>query len=404
MAKLGIDAVDVAGKRVLTRVDFNVPLNSDGVITDDRRIRAALPTMQNILDRGGKLILMSHLGRPGGGGYEARYSLAPVARALEGLLARAVKFPSGDCVDEATQAALGSMQPGEVLLLENLRFHSGETSGDAEFARQLARYGEVYCNDAFGTAHRAHASMVGVPQALTDAPCAAGFLMQAEIKYLAEAIADPKRPFVAILGGAKISDKLLAIENMLNVVDTLLIGGAMAYTFLAAMDRRVGNSLVEHDRLKDAARILEEAAERKGQMFLPVDHVCGKEISEQSPIQVFDDHIEGEWMGLDIGIHTMVQYAAKIAGAATVVWNGPMGVFETHPFDVGTRCVASAVAAATVNGATTIIGGGDSAAAVEQFGIANKFSHISTGGGASLKMLEGKALPGVEALTEVGDS
>ena len=400
MAKICIDAVDVSNKRILTRVDFNVPLDEYGKITDDRRMRAALPTIRSIIERGGKLILMSHLGRPDGTGYEERFSLAAVASALGQLLGQEVKFPRSDCLDEAAANAVKILQPGEIMLLENLRFHAGERMGEAEFAERLAAYADEYCNDAFGTAHRAHASMVGVPNALPNASCAAGFLMQAEVKYLADALADPKRPFVAILGGAKISDKLLAIENMLNVVDTLLIGGAMAYTFLAAMGRRVGTSLVDHDRLKDAERFLEEAAERKAQLFLPVDHVCGKEISEQTPIHVFDDHIEDDWMGLDIGIHTIVQYSAKIAGAAMIVWNGPMGVFETNPFDVGTRCIADSVAAATVHGATTIIGGGDSAAAVEQFGIAKRFSHVSTGGGACLKMLEGQALPGVDALTD----
>jgi len=400
MTKLAIDQVEIRGKRVLTRVDFNVPLDESGVITDDRRIRSAVPTIKNILDRGGMVVLMSHLGRPQGRGFEESFSLAPAAKRLCELLGREVKFPSGDCLDEASAEAVKSMQAGDVVLLENLRFHSEETKNDVEFAKRLASYGDVYCNDAFGTAHRAHASMVGVPAAMEDAACAAGFLMQQELKYLSEAIEDPKRPFVAILGGAKVGDKLPAIENLLRKVDTLLVGGAMAYTFLSAAERRVGRSLVDHEHMKDAKRILTEAAERSAQMFLPVDHVCGKELSEHTPIKCFDDHIEDGWMGLDIGIHTVVQFCAKISGAATIVWNGPVGAFETDPFDVGTRCVADAVAAATINGAVSIIGGGDSAAAVEKFGMANRFSHVSTGGGASLAILEGKALPGVEALTE----
>jgi len=401
MAKRGIEEVEVQGRRVLTRVDFNVPLDEGGVITDDRRIRAALPTIRSISERGGKVILMSHLGRPQGEGFEAGLSLAPAAKRLGELLGKEVLFPSQDCLDEVSAAAVNGMGDGDVLLLENLRFHEGEIRNDGEFAKRLASYGDEYCNDAFGTAHRAHGSMVGVPEMMEDGARAAGILMVKEIEYLSEAIENPKRPFVAILGGAKVSDKMLAIENLLNKVDTLLVGGAMAYTFLAAAERRVGNSLVEHDHIKDAKRILEEAAERSGQMFLPVDHVCGKELSEHTTIKCFDDHIEDGWMGLDIGIHTVVQFAAKISGAGTILWNGPVGAFETDPFDVGTRCVADAVAAATLNGAMTIIGGGDSAAAVEAFGIADRFSHVSTGGGASLAMLEGKKLPGVEVLTEV---
>jgi 3-phosphoglycerate kinase len=400
MAKLTIDQVDVSGKRVLTRVDFNVPINADGQITDDRRIRAALPTIKSIIDRGGKLILMSHLGRPEGTGYEKRFSLMPVAEALGALLGTEVKFPSLDCLDDVALNAAYGLANGEILLLENLRFYPDEVKNADPMAQRLATFGEVYCNDAFGTAHRAHASMVGVPNAMPNAPKAAGFLMRDEIKYLSETIENPERPFVGILGGAKVKDKIGAIENMLAKVDTLLIGGAMAYTFLAAMDRRVGKSLVENESLKAASRILEVAAERAGQLFFPIDHVCGTEVSEHTKIKVCDEHIEDGWMGLDIGVHTIVQYAAKISDARTIVWNGPMGVFETKPFDVGTRCISDAVAAATIGGATSVIGGGDSAAAVEYFGMADRFSHVSTGGGASLKMLEGQPLPGVEALND----
>ncbi len=403
MATLRIDQVDLSNLRVLTRVDFNVPLNADGGITDDRRLRAALPTLQCILEAGGKLILMSHLGRPKGDGFDQAHTLAPVARRLSELLNRPVAFPSQDCIDEETAKAVGSMKQGDVILLENLRFHEGEKKNDLEFAKRLAALADVYCNDAFGTAHRAHASMVGVPAAMPPAaPRVAGFLLEKEIKYLAETIASPNRPFVGILGGAKVTDKILAIENMLNVVDSLLIGGAMAYTFLAAKGLSIGTSLVQTEAIPEAKRLMDEASNRRGSLILPVDHVCSQEFKSGTPVKVCAPDIEDGWMGLDIGVMTIQLFSETILRARTIVWNGPVGVFEMHPFDVGTRCLADMVAAATVNGATSIIGGGDSAAAVEQFKMAEKFSHISTGGGASLQMLEGKALPGLDALSTDG--
>lgn len=400
MSKLSIEGVQVASRRVLTRVDFNVPQDSDGRITDDRRIRESLPTIRSIIDRRGRAILMSHLGRPSESGYEAKYSLRPAAEALSRLLGREVVFPSGDCIDAASAAAVAALKDGEVLLLENLRFHAGETANDAAFAARLASYGEVYCNDAFGTAHRAHASMVGVPRAMKNVPRAAGLLMLSEIRYFSEILENPPRPFVAVLGGAKVSDKLAAIRRLLDIVDDVLVGGAMAYTFLKVLGRRMGRSRIENDSLDDARAIIELAAARKADLFFPNDHVCGKEPSASTPIKVFEDHIEDGWMGLDIGPQTQRRFAQRIARARTVLWNGPVGVFEVGPFSVGTRAIADAVADATKRGATTIIGGGDSAAAVDSFGMSGHFSHVSTGGGASLTLLEGGPMPGLDALSD----
>ncbi|MCC6908750.1 MAG: phosphoglycerate kinase [Phycisphaerales bacterium] len=400
MSKLSIEDVDVAGRRVLTRVDFNVPLDDSGRITDDRRIRAALPTIQSIITRRGKVVLMSHLGRPAENGFEAKYSLEPAAEALSRMLGQPVGFPSQDCVDAAAAAAVESLGEGQVLLLENLRFHAGETENDAAFAAELAKYGQVYCNDAFGTAHRAHASIVAVPRAMGGARRAAGLLLLAEVKYLGDILDNPQRPFVAVLGGAKVSDKLGAIRRLLDVVDDVLVGGAMAYTFLEVLGRRMGKSRVEHDRLDDAKEIIELAAEKKADLFFPNDHVCGKEISDGTPIQVFEDHIEDGWIGLDIGPQTQHRYAERISKARTIIWNGPMGVFEVGPFSVGTKAIADAMAAATSKGATTVIGGGDSAAAVEALGMDDEFSHVSTGGGASLRLLEGRDMPGLDALDD----
>ena len=398
MSKLSIEHVDVAGRRVLTRVDFNVPLDKHGHITDDRRIRAALPTIQSIIKRRGKVILMSHLGRPAESGFESKYSLRPAAEALSKLLGRPVAFPSQDCIDGPAAAAVAALGEGQVMLLENLRFHPGESENHPDFAAKLAGYGEVYCNDAFGTAHRAHASIVGVPLAMKDAPHAAGLLMMAEVKYLADLLENPQRPFVAVLGGAKVSDKLGAIRRLLDVVDDVLVGGAMAYTFLEVLGRRMGKSRVERDCIEDAREIIELAAEKKAELFFPNDHVCGKEISAETPIQIFDDHIGDGWIGLDIGPKTRHRYAERLAKAKTIIWNGPMGVFEIGPFSVGTRAVADAMASATDKGATTVIGGGDSAAAVESFGMDGRFSHVSTGGGASLTLLEGGEMPGLDVL------
>ena len=401
MAKKTIADVEVAGKRVLMRVDFNVPLN-DGVITDDRRIRMALETIKSVSDRGGKLIVMSHLGRPRGDGPEPQLSLKPVADCLSLLLDQTVGFIDesvGPRVIERVQA----LQDGQVLLLENLRFHKEEKKGDEGFARDLADLADVYCNNAFGTCHRQDASMVAVPQAIgaNGGPKVAGFLVEKEIRYLSDAIRNPKRPFVAILGGAKVSDKIGAIENLLNQVDTILIGGAMAYTFMEAEGHAVGKSLVERDRVKAAAAIIAAAAKSSSKLIFPVDHVCGLELSSVTKTQVCEDAIPDGWMGLDIGPRSINLYAQKVADAGTIVWNGPLGAFETMPFDVGTKRVAEAVARATQDsGAVSIIGGGDSAAAVAEFKLDDKMTHISTGGGASLEMLEGKTFTSVELLDD----
>ncbi len=398
MSKKTIAQVDVAGRRVLVRVDFNVPIEG-GQITDDRRIRAALPTIRSVIDRGGRAILMSHLGRPEGTGYVPEESLKPCAERLSELLGRPVLFPSNDCVDERAAAAVAALRDGEVLLLENLRFHKGEKKGDAAFAAKLAAYGDVYVNDAFGTCHRPDASMVAVPLAMAGKPRVVGFLVEKEIRFLSEALAKPAKPFVVVLGGAKVSDKIGAIEHLLPRADTLLVGGAMAYTFLAALGRRVGDSRVENDRLNDARRMLEAAAKARCELVLPVDHVCSTQFSEDAgQIQVFEENIKDGFMGLDIGPKTQTRFGLALKKARTAVWNGPMGVFEWAPFAAGTRVVARAMADATAAGATTIVGGGDTAAAVEKFNLTSSFSHVSTGGGASLEMLEGRKFQSVELL------
>lgn len=399
MPKKTIEQVDVRSKRVLMRVDFNVPLDDSGKITDDRRIRQALPTIQSVLKRSGKLILMSHLGRPEGQGFDPSGSLKPVADRLRELLPGVkVCFPSNDCVDAAAAAAVSALKDGEIVLLDNVRFNKGEKKGDAAFAAKLAAYGDLYCNDAFGTAHRNDASMFAVPKSMEGKPRVAGMLLQKELKYLSETLEKPRAPFVAVLGGAKVSDKLGAIRNLMNKVDTILVGGAMAYTFLKTLGKEVGSSLVQHNMLNDAASIIDQAGASKTDLILPLDHVCGKQISHMTPVQIFDDNIGEGWMGLDIGPKTQTLFGQKLSAAKTVVWNGPLGVFETEPFDVGTRTVAQTIAKATKAGAVSIVGGGDSAAAVEAFGLAEQFSHVSTGGGASLEMLEGKKFPTVELL------
>ncbi|HED54417.1 MAG TPA: phosphoglycerate kinase [Phycisphaerales bacterium] len=401
MAKKTIDSVDVAGKRVLIRVDFNVPIDG-GVIADDRRIKAALPTINNVIERGGKAILCSHLGRPAGQGYESKYSLKPVADRLAELLDKPVAFPSNDCIDEAAAEAVKNMIAGDVLLLENLRFHAGEKQGDTDFAAKLASYADVYVNDAFGTCHRAHASMVAVPKALVGKPRVVGFLVEKEIRYLSEALALPAHPFVVVLGGVKVSDKMAAIEHLLPKADAILVGGAMAYTFLKVMGKDIGDSRVEEDRLDDAKRAIDLAAKLDAELYLPRDHVCGKAFNDLGggDIEVFGEHIKDGFMGLDIGPETQSEYTRVIGDAKTVVWNGPMGVFEWRPFMVGTHQIAKAIANVTDEGATTIVGGGDSAAAVEKFGFADRVSHVSTGGGASLEMLEGKKFEAVELLDD----
>jgi len=400
MPKKSITNTDVAGKKVLIRVDFNVPLGDDG-IGDDRRIRAALPTIKSVIDRGGRAILMSHLGRPGGKGYESGYSLKPVSERLSELLEKPVAFPAQSPTDPEVASAIDSMNDGDVLLLENLRFDSGEKAGDAAFAKKLADYADVYVNDAFGTCHRTHASMVGVPSAMGDKPRVIGLLVEKEIAYLSEAIRDPARPFTVILGGAKVSDKLGAIEHLLPKADHILVGGAMAYTFLKALGHEVGDSRVEEDKIKDAKRILELAAESKTDVHFPEDHICSTQFAERSgDIEIFDDEIKPGFMGLDIGSKTTARYSRTIKGSETIVWNGPMGVFEWKPFRMGTRLIAEAVAEATDKGATSIVGGGDSAAAADEFGVSDRLSHVSTGGGASLEMLKGKSFKALDLLDD----
>jgi 3-phosphoglycerate kinase len=383
MPKKTVADVDVAQKRVLMRVDFNVPIEG-GAITDDRRIAQAMPTIRNIIDRGGRLTLMSHLGRPKEGP-EPKFSLKPVAEHLSKLVGKEVKF-AGDCIGLEAERLANSLQDGEVLLLENLRFHKGEEKNDPNFARQLAKLGDVYVNDAFGTAHREHASTFGVPQLMQGKPRVIGFLIQKELRFLGEAIIEPQRPFVAILGGAKVSDKIAVIEKLLEKADTLLIGGAMANTFLLAQGKQMGNSLVEADKV-DLARMLIGKARFK--LRLPVDLVISNQISDEADTQVTSDDVPQGMQALDVGPDTARQYRDEIMKAQTIIWNGPMGVFEKEPFADGTQEIAEACAEATQkNDATTIIGGGDSAAAIEQFELADQVSHVSTGGGASLEFIE----------------
>jgi len=395
-----IDAVEVKGRRVLVRVDFNVPLE-DGRITDDRRIRAALPTIRSILERGGRAILMSHLGRPSGGGFEAEHSLQPVAVRLGELLADllpgGVEFPADERIESAASLAAG-LADGELLLLENLRFHAGEKNGDPAFAAALADLGEIYCNDAFGTSHRNDASMHAVPLAMKPRPAVAGFLLRNELRYLQGVIEAPARPFLAILGGAKVSDKLAAIRFLLGRVDRLIVGGAMAYTLLRARGVEVGRSLVEPAMAGEAGEILQAAEAAGKEILLPEDHVCGEALAAGTPTRTVEGAIPADLMGLDIGPRSVRRFAAAIAGSRTIVWNGPMGAFEIPPFEAGTRGVAEAVAAATAAGATSVVGGGDTAAAVERFGFAAAMSHVSTGGGASLELLEGRTFDSISVL------
>lgn len=394
MAKKTIDQTDVAGKTVLMRVDFNVPLDDQLAITDDRRIRMALPSINSVLQRGGKLVLISHLGRPKGAGDDSKFSLASAAKRLGELVNAPVHFAS-DTVGDDAAAKVAALQDGEVLVLENLRFNAGEKQGDREFAAKLAGFADVYCNDAFGTCHRTDASMVAVPEAMAGKPRVVGHLVAKEIEYLSEAISQPQRPFVAILGGAKVSDKINVINNLLTICDQVIIGGAMAYTFALAQGGRVGSSLVEPDKVDLAKELMAKGGDK---LVLPIDTHCGDAFSGDCNKQVVAaGEIPEGWEGFDIGPATAERYAEIIANAKTIVWNGPMGVFEMPPFDAGTRRVAQAIADGD---ATSIIGGGDSAAAVELLGFADRVSHVSTGGGASLAMLEGQTFAAVELLDE----
>lgn len=384
----------IRGKRALVRVDFNVPLDADGSVGDDTRIRAALPTIEYLCERGARVVLFSHLGRPKGGP-DPKYSLAPVARHLATLTRRTVRFEASSA-GEAAVAASRSLADGEVLLLENTRFHPGEEKNDASLSQAFAALGDFYVNDAFGSAHRAHASTAGVAGILR--PAVAGFLMQKELDYLGQAIAEPRRPFVAILGGAKVSGKIDVIEALLPRVDGLLIGGAMACTFYRAMGLETGMSLVEADRVELARELLERARMR---LTLPHDAVVADSLDKPFSSRVVNrDAIPSDAAMFDIGPESAASFGRAIASAKTVLWNGPMGVFETPPFDKGTRAIAQAMASATRRGAVTIVGGGDSAAAVAEAGLESSMSHVSTGGGASLEFLEGKVLPGVAALDD----
>ncbi len=391
--KLGLDQLDVKGKRVLVRVDFNVPIKG-GEVADSTRIKESLPTVQKLIREGAKTILVSHLGRPKKGP-EPQFSLAPVRKKLSDLLGRPVLFAS-DCVGPLAEAKASELKPGEVLLLENLRFHPEEEKNDPEFARKLAALGELYANDAFGTAHRAHASTEGVTRFFEKR--AAGYLMQKELDCLGKVLSNPERPFVAVLGGAKVSDKIAVIDNLLPKVDKLLIGGGMAFTFLAAQGKKVGSSLLEPERFELARSLLQKG---KDKIVLPVDSMAAPEIKPDITVQIIPTgEIPDGLKGLDIGPGAAEEFATILDGAKTVLWNGPMGVFETPPFDSGTKKIARTLAEITAKGATTVVGGGDSAAACAKFGLKDKMSHISTGGGASLEFLEGKILPGVAALSD----
>ncbi len=415
MNKKTIKDINFAGKRVLMRVDFNVPLNGT-TVSDDTRIRAALPSIKYIIDQGGSLVLMSHLGRPKGK-VNSEFSLKPAADKLQELLGQDVKFAS-DCIGADVKAQAESLVAGEVLLLENLRFHAEEEgkpalasdASDEEkatakaamkekqevFASQLAELGDVYVCDAFGTAHRAHASMAVVNKYFDDS--VAGYLLEKEIEYLGNAVANPERPFVAILGGAKISGKIDVLMSLMDKVDTIIVGGGMVYTFYKAMGISVGNSLVEEDRIELARETLEKVKETGINFLLPIDHIIADDFSADANVEVRDDEsIPDGWMALDIGPKTIVKFSEAVAGAKTVVWNGPMGCFEMAPFAEGTMSLAKAIAE---SGSTSIIGGGDSVSAINKSGLADKMTHISTGGGASLEFLEGKTLPGIDALSD----
>lgn len=392
--KMNLKDVDVSGKKVLCRVDFNVPIDDQGQVADDSRIQAALPTIRYLLDQGSRLILASHLGRPKGVP-DPQYSLAPVAIRLGQLLKQTVTM-APDCVGEDTRLLIEQLENGQLILLENVRFHPGETANDPDFAGQLAALANIYVNDAFGAAHRAHASTEGVAHLLQ--PAVAGFLLEKELAYLGKTLEQPQRPFVAIIGGAKVSDKITVIENLLDKVDTLLVGGGMAYTFLKAQGIEIGRSLVEEDRIALAADLLDKAEKKGVELLLPQDHLVAAVFAADSPAEsVANAAFPGDKMGLDIGPQTIELYRQRIRQAKTVLWNGPMGVFEFAAYAGGTFAIARSLAETDC---LSIIGGGDSVAAVNKAELQNKMTHISTGGGASLEFLEGKALPGVSALTD----
>ena len=398
MNKLSIRDLDLDGKRVFIRVDFNVPLDG-GKVSDDTRVRATIPTLKLAIERGGRLVLASHLGRPKGKP-DPKYSLKPVAVRLQELLGKPVDFAT-DCVGANTEAKSKALKNGGVLLLENVRYHAEEEKNDPEFAKQLAALCDgLFVCDAFGSAHRAHASVVGITKFVRQA--AAGLLMEKELAYLGKAISNPDRPFIAVLGGAKVSDKIEVVQNLMKLADAMLIGGAMAYTFLKSQSKPVGKSLVENDKLDLARDLLHQAQSRNFRLLLPVDHVLAESPDSSATRTASIDETPEGWMGLDIGPKTIAEFEKEISRARTIVWNGPLGMFEKPAFAKGTLAIAKAVAAATGKGATTIIGGGDSVAAVEQSGLASQISHISTGGGASLEFLAGDTLPGVAALTGKG--
>ena len=398
MNKLSIDNVDLINKRVLVRVDFNVPLDEKLNITNDIRIVESLPTIKKIISSGGKAILMSHLGRPKGE-RKPEFSLIPAAKRLSELLGKEVKL-APDCIGSDVEKMVNEMKPGDVILLENLRFHKQEEKNDPEFAKKLAKLGDVYINDAFGSAHRAHASTEGVTKFIKT--CAAGYLMQKELDYLGKALAKPKRPYCAILGGAKISGKIDVIKNLLDKVDSLIVGGGMAFTFFKAEGKEIGKSLLEVEKLDLAKDLLQNLKSSKIKFLLPVDVVVADEFKNESPSKVVSvDNIPPDKMGLDIGPETIKLFSDELMKSKTIVWNGPMGVFEMDNFAKGTFEIAQVLAKTTSGGAVTVIGGGDSAAAISKAGLEKKVSHVSTGGGASLEFLEGKVLPGVAALTDV---
>ena len=394
MAKKTIADIDVTGRAVLMRVDFNVPLDDSGNVADDRRIRMALPSIQSVLERDGRLIVISHLGRPQPGADNSAFSLRPAADRLAQLLGQPVEF-SADTIGDDAKTKAAALRDGQVLVLENLRFSPAEQNGDPEFAAELARLADVYCNDAFGTCHREHASMAGVPREMGEQPKVSGFLVAKEIRYLADVISSPERPFIAIIGGAKVSEKINVIRNLLGICDRVLIGGAMAYTFSLAQGGQVGNSLVERDKVELARELIELGGK---ELILPTDTHCGDDFTPDCNKVVVDaGAIPDGYQGFDIGPGTAQTYAEIAGDAKTIVWNGPMGVFEMPPFDEGTRAIARAIADGR---GTSIIGGGDSAAAIQQLGFAEQVTHVSTGGGASLAMLEGRRFVPVELLDD----